>query len=292
MPWRSRSHARRTTTGVLALLTRSNEGIFTVLDTLCLLWCVSRGTLSSRNCRHIRGSLSRHTLAPFPLRSRQVSTYHWPWRWYYCGVHCGRRPRASFPFWTHGLYHTFPGLGRGHVQRCLLMNLSFRERLRLVHGRIAGCVAYILDKDTTGLQPYHSVQWARTGSSLVPPFMDIGDIAFSEEHTISTRMPTRTGHGRVHVYASLGSCQVPTYHCLGLGIEYLGGPTYVHPFLVDQPHPLSSVVGALPHPSRSWSWARRSCGGACNDGDAGASSGSTTGGARHRGGGHGPLRAC
>ena len=165
MPRRSRSHARRTTTGVLALLTWSNEGIFTVLDTRCLLWCVSRGTLSPRNCRHISGSLPRHTLAPFPLRSRQVSTYHWPWRWYYCGVHCGRRPRASFPFWTHGLYHTFPGLGRGHVQRCLLMNLSFSERLRLVHGSIAGCVAHILDKDTTGLQPYHSAQWARIGSS-------------------------------------------------------------------------------------------------------------------------------
>ena len=151
MPRRSRSHARRTTTGVLALLTWSNEGIFTVLDTRCLLWCVSRGTLSSRNCRHISGSLSRHTLAPFPLRSRQVSTYHWPWRWYFCGVHCGRRPPASSP---------------------------------------------------------------------------------------------------------------------------------------------SLDTWALPHLPWSWAWTRRSSGGACSAGDAGTSVGITTGGARHRGGGHGPLRAC
>ena len=110
------------------------------------------------------------------------------------------------------------------------MNLSFSERLRLVHGSIAGCVAHILDKDTTGLQPYHSVQWARTGSSLVPPFMDIGDIAFSEEHTISTRMPTRTGHGLVHVCVPLGSCQVPTYHCLGLGSRIPRRPDIRAPF--------------------------------------------------------------
>ena len=84
---------------------------FTVLDTLCLLWCVSRGTLSSRNCRHIRGSLSRHTLAPFPLRSRQVSTYHWPWRWYFCGVHCGRRP-GVIPLFGH-MGFTTPSLVLG-----------------------------------------------------------------------------------------------------------------------------------------------------------------------------------
>ena len=96
MPRRGRSRASRTTTRVLALLTWSNEGIFTVLDTLCLLWCVSRGTLSSRNCRHIRGSLFRHTFAPFPLRSRQVSTItgHGVGP---CGVHYGRRS------WHHSL---------------------------------------------------------------------------------------------------------------------------------------------------------------------------------------------
>ena len=77
--------------------------------------------------------------------------------------------------------------------------------------------------------------------------MDIGDIAFAEEHAISTWMPTRTGHGLVHVYVPPGSYQVPTYHCLGLGSRTPCGPTYVHPFLVDCTSPcLVPLLSPLP----------------------------------------------
>ena len=63
-----------------------------------------------------------------------------------------------------------------------------------------------------------------------PPFMDIGNIAFAEEHVSSTWMPTRTGHGLVYVYVPPGSYQVPTYHCLGLGSRIPWRPDIRAPF--------------------------------------------------------------
>ena len=64
MPRRSRSHARRTTTGVLALLTRSNEGIFhRAGHPLSTLVRLTRNALITQLPPHTRVTVSAYTCA-------------------------------------------------------------------------------------------------------------------------------------------------------------------------------------------------------------------------------------
>ena len=112
-------------------------------------------------------------------------------------------------------------------------------------------------------------QWMRTGSSLVSPHMDSGDMAFPEEHFTSTRMPTRTCRGSARVYFLSTAARPLHTTASGLGAGYLGGPTHAHPLLATAGVPSrrrdynalryhTDADGASPRPVASglgaWSW--------------------------------------